>query len=127
MILQWLTAKEHFSPFELQNSIQVLLDLLIIPGKNWPNGQVLQTSSASLLSHLLEQARPSPVFMHEHDRLSRALLASMGVSVLVASVCNEVDIFLPTRHVRSENFPIVSTVFKSNLASERFDKVLSHS
>ena len=50
----------------------------------------------------------------------------MGVSVLIASVCDEVDVLLALGYVRSKNFPVVTTVFKSDLALQGLDEMLAN-
>lgn len=59
--------------------------------------------------------------MHEHNRLSRAFLASMVVSVVIALVSNIVDLRLLLRSIRSENFPVETSIFELHFTIEDFD------
>ena len=49
----------------------------------------------------------------------------MRVGVLIASVGHKVDVFLSARDIRSQDLPVVTTIFKSNLAFELLDEVLA--
>ena len=53
MIFQRMSTEENFGTFKLENSIEVSLDSLVVPGENWANSEVLEAATASLLSHLL--------------------------------------------------------------------------
>jgi len=50
----------------------------------------------------------------------------VGVGVLIASVCDEVDVFLTLGYVWSKNFPVVTTVFKSDLALQGLNEMLAN-
>jgi len=125
VILEGSSSKEEFSTFEFEYGVNVSLNLLVIPGQDWANGEVGKAAFRCLRGHLFKEAGFAPVAMHEHDGLGRALLASVGVGVLVARVCHEVDVFLTTRDVRSKDFPVVATIFKSDLATQGLDEVLT--
>ena len=56
MIFQRLSTEENLSTFKLENSIEMSLDPLIVPGENWADSEVLEAATTSLLSNLLKQA-----------------------------------------------------------------------
>lgn len=54
-------------------------------------------------------------------------MASVGISVLIASVSDEIDIFLSTRHIWSKNLPVIAAIFEPDLAFEGLAELLSDS
>lgn len=65
--------------------------------------------------------------MHEHNRLSRALLSGVVVRVVITLVSNVVDSGLVlNRSVRSENLPVETSIFELHFTVEDLDKVLSN-
>lgn len=67
--LERSASENDLSAVEFQNGIEVGFDLLVVPGQDWANREVLKASSCCLLLHLLEKPSASPVSVHEHDRL----------------------------------------------------------
>lgn len=53
-------------------------------------------------------------------------MTSVGIGVLITSIGDEINIFLPARHIWSQNLPIIAAVLKSDFALEGLDKVLSN-
>lgn len=64
--------------------------------------------------------------MHEHNRLSRALLARVVVCVIIALVSHVVHSRLLLGSVRAQDFPIVTSIFEFDLAIEYLNEMLSH-
>jgi len=54
--------------------------------------------------------------VHEHNRLSRALLARVVVSVIIALVSDIVDSGLLFGSVRAQDFPVETSIFELDLS-----------
>lgn len=69
VVLEGSATEENFSAIELKDGIHVLLDLIVIPGEDRSDSQVLKVAAFSLGLHFVEKTSLSPVSVHEHDRL----------------------------------------------------------
>ena len=126
VLLERSTTEDDLGALELKDGIKVSLNLIVVPRQDGSNREVVKAALSGLVLHLLKEASLSPVAVHEHHRLGGALLPSVCVSILIASVRHKVDIFLSARHIRSQDLPVVATVLKSNLAFENLDQVLAN-
>ena len=69
MILKRLSSEYDLGTVKLQNGIQVLLNALVSPSKDWANREILEAAASCLLLHPLEETCFTPVPVHEHNGL----------------------------------------------------------
>ena len=124
--LEWCSTPKYFSSIELKNSILVFLDLCVIPSKNWACWKIFDVSFSSLRFHLFQNISLLPVSVHEQDWLSRALLSNCCICILIASVSYKINIWLLLWHIWSKDFPIETSIFKTNFSVQSFDKVFTN-
>ena len=67
VVLQRGASKQNLGTVQLEHGIQVSLDLLVVPGEDWANGEVFVGAFGRLLSDFFEQTSLAPVAVHEHD------------------------------------------------------------
>lgn len=103
------------------------LDLFIVPGENWANGEVIEATLGGLRGHLIEKISFSPVLVHKHNRLGRAFLTRVSVGILIALPGNVINLFLVFGCVGTKDFPIISTVFKLDFTVQHFSEMLTNS
>lgn len=117
VVLKGIASKQNFGTFKLEYCVLVCFDPFICPTQDWADSKILQASFGSLRCHFVKEVRLSPVPVDEENRLSGTLLASMRVSVLVALPGYVVQFMLVFRYIRTQNFPIIAAIFKSNFAA----------
>lgn len=72
---KWLSSEKEFGAWYLENGINMSLDLLVAPGEDWSDGQVLEVSCGSSLLHHVKDSSLNPVVVSEYNRSARALLS----------------------------------------------------
>jgi len=75
VVLKWFATKENFGAVKLKNCINVSLNLSVVPGEDWANSQVFEVTLFSLSLPDFQNVSLVPCLVHEHNRLSTALLA----------------------------------------------------
>lgn len=125
VVLEGNTSPEDFGAIKLKDGVHMILNFLGRPGEDGPDSKVLERSLGGLSLHLLEEIGLPPVAVHKHDRLGGTLLSRVTIGILIALPGNIVDLFLRLGRVRSEDFPIVTSIFKSNFAVKGFHEVLT--
>lgn len=116
---------EELSAIKFKECVNVCLYLLIVPGDDGAEREVLQASLGRLSSHLRIQICLLPVLVHEENGLSRALLSRMAVGIMVTLPGHVVDLCLRPWHIWAEYLPVVATILELNLSVEGFGKVLT--
>jgi len=125
VVLQRGSTEQELGSIESKDSVNMSLDLVVVPGEDRADGEVLQVSLGGLSLHLLKKVSLRPLLMHEQYRLSRALLAGMTVSIVVALPSSIVNALLGFGDVNAEDLPIEPSIFESNLALELLHEMLT--
>jgi hypothetical protein len=74
MVSEWDTTEEEFSTIKFETSVNMFLDLLVVPSNNWPDGQIIKLSLGCLSGHLFKEISLSPVPVSKHYGLGGAFL-----------------------------------------------------
>ena len=125
MVSEWDTTEEELSPIKFEASVDVRLNLLIVPGDDWPNSQILKISLGGLSSHLVKEIGLFPVLVHEHYGLGGTFLARVSVCIVVTLPGDVINIALSLWHVWTQDLPIVATILKPNSSIELLHEVLA--
>ena len=83
VIFERVSSEAELGAWNRQDFIGVGFDSGIIPCQNGPDCQILEFSSCSQCSNLIDEASFHPIFVNEHNRLSRALLPRGSVCILI--------------------------------------------
>lgn len=125
MVSEWDTTEEEFSTIKFETSVNMSLDLLVVPGNNWPDSQILKLSLCGLSSHLFKDICLSPVFVIKHYGLGGAFLTSVSICIMIALPGDVINITLSLWYVWTQNLPVVASIFKSDSSVEFFHEVFA--
>lgn len=125
MILERHSSEQKLSSVKFEDSIDMGLNSLVVPGKDGYDREVIELSLCSLHGDLLNKVSLPPVSMHEQNRLGRALLTTETIGVVVTLPSNVVDLSLRLGDIWSKDLPVESSVFELHLAVKFLHEVLT--
>lgn len=127
VVSEWDTTEEEFCTIKFEDGVNMSLDLLVIPGDNWTNSQILKLSLGGLSCHLLEEIGLFPVFVHKHYGLGGALLARVAICIMIALPGDVINIGLRLWHIWTQNLPVIAAIFKPDFSIEFFHEMFADS
>lgn len=83
VVFERISTEAELGAWNCQNFIDVGFDSGIIPCQNGSDSQILEFSSCSQCSNLIDEASFNPIFVNKDNRLSGALLSGGSVGVLI--------------------------------------------
>jgi len=120
MVGKLLATKADAGTREAGKLPGMLQHLLRGVGENGSDSQIFQLAAGGNGGELVDEARADPVLVGEEDGLRRALLASVGIGILIALPGNVVDAV----YVRPKDLPVKPSILKLNLTVSQHGKLL---
>ena len=75
MVLEGLSSEKELGAWDLETGVDVSLDLVVVPGDDGGDGEVLEVPGHAPGLDLLDDACVHPVLVGEDNRGARALLS----------------------------------------------------
>lgn len=116
------TTEEKLGSRNLHDAVNVILNSLVIPAENGSDSQVVQSASLGQGGDLFNKALLYPILVGKHNRLSRTLLTSSSVGVLIRHPRHVVDL----GNIRTQDLPIETSILQSDFALGLFCQMFCH-
>jgi len=103
-----LSSEQESGPWDLEHGVDMALDSLVGPGKDWDDRKSLESSLFSVGFNFFDEPSLDPVLVSEEDALRGTFLAAQGVGVVVALPGDVVNLLEDSR---PQYLPVKACVF----------------